>query len=314
MEDGLYCDGGWRWLSIGSEGHVYPCNAFMYNHDYTLGNLFTDDIILDKKFSRCPIQKCEQVCDRHWSKKQIIKDGEIVDEQDLVDPAMISEFKNPLNMLMAPTWKCNYSCKYCGLPSKEAYPDIPNACDVLTVDKWRTALGNFFDANNIDGGVWHTNGGEPLYYSGIAELFEFAVSRNFKVAVTTNLSYDVYSRIVSVVPVEAATVNCSLHPSDKNFDWAMFKGRLLLLSNLGYNVAVNFVGHPDQVMLAPEYKEFCDKYHITFVLIPFVGKIDGMHFESIESYPPAIKKVIYDITLPRLLDENRFDDGARVSD
>ena len=80
IEDGLYCDGGSKWMSIGSEGNVYICNTFIYQNEYSIGNLFTDDIILGSKFRRCPIQSCDQICDRHWSKKRVYKDGVIIDQ------------------------------------------------------------------------------------------------------------------------------------------------------------------------------------------------------------------------------------------
>ena len=124
IEDGLYCDGGSKWMSIGSEGNVYICNTFIYQNEYSIGNLFTDDIILGSKFRRCPIQSCDQICDRHWSKKRVYKDGVIIDEQDVADPNYYNLFENTTSILFAPTWKCNYSCSYCGLPRKELYPDI----------------------------------------------------------------------------------------------------------------------------------------------------------------------------------------------
>jgi hypothetical protein len=315
MQDGLYCDGGWRWISMGSEGNMYPCNALLYNTDYFIGNIFKDDVILDKRFMRCPFQKCEQVCDRHWSRKKIVKNDIVTDEEDVNQPQVLARYKNPLSLLFAPTWRCNYSCKYCGLPEKKHFPDIPNACDTHDADKWIEALSNFFDANDIDGGIWHTNGGEPLYYKGIDRLLKFMSDRSFKIGLTTNLSYDVYNRIISQVPPDREIdINCSLHPSDKRFDWTMFKSRLKLLVEFGYAVSVNFVGHPDQIMLAPEYKSWCEDNGCKFELIPFIGNIDGMYFPNVESFPEPIRKVVYQITKPELQDSNRFQEGKRSND
>ena len=224
IEDGLYCDGGSKWMSIGSEGNVYICNTFIYQNEYSIGNLFTDDIILGSKFRRCPIQSCDQICDRHWSKKRVYKDGVIIDEQDVADPNYYNLFENTTSILFAPTWKCNYSCSYCGLPRKELYPDISNACDEFTAEEWIGAFSRFLKLNNIDGGIWHTNGGEPLYFKDIYKLFSFFNSQNFKICLTTNLSYPIYDKIITVLPTDwdSVGINCSLHPTDKNFNWTMF--------------------------------------------------------------------------------------------
>ena len=109
---------------------------------------------------------------------------------------------------------------YCGLPRKSLFPDIPNACDEFPADEWIKAFTRFFDNNNIDGGMWHTNGGEPLYFKDISKIFAFFNSRNFKICLTTNLSYPIYDKIITVLPPDwdSVEINCSLHPSDKRFD------------------------------------------------------------------------------------------------
>ncbi len=315
IEDGLYCDGGSKWMSIGSEGNVYICNTFIYQNEYSIGNLFTDDIILGSKFRRCPIQSCDQICDRHWSKKRVYKDGVIIDEQDVADPNYYNLFENTTSILFAPTWKCNYSCSYCGLPRKELYPDISNACDEFTAEEWIGAFSRFLKLNNIDGGIWHTNGGEPLYFKDIYKLFSFFNSQNFKICLTTNLSYPIYDKIITVLPTDwdSVGINCSLHPTDKNFNWTMFKSRVQSLASFGYHVSVNFVGHPDQISLAHEYKEWCDGIGVTFALIPLIGNVGDAHFSSVEDYPDPMRNIIKELTVVNLQDSSsRFSDGERV--
>ena len=315
IEDGLYCDGGSKWMSIGSEGNVYICNTFIYQNEYSIGNLFTDDIVLGSKFRRCPIQSCDQICDRHWSKKKVYKDGVIIDEQDIADPNYYNLFENTTSILFAPTWKCNYSCSYCGLPRKELYPDISNACDEFTAEEWIGAFSRFLKLNNIDGGIWHTNGGEPLYFKDIYKLFSFFNSQNFKICLTTNLSYPIYDKIITVLPTDwdSVGINCSLHPTDKNFNWTMFKSRVQSLASFGYHVSVNFVGHPDQISLAHEYKEWCDGIGVTFALIPLIGNVGDAHFSSVEDYPDPMRNIIKELTVVNLQDSSsRFSDGERV--
>jgi radical SAM protein with 4Fe4S-binding SPASM domain len=315
IEDGLYCDGGSKLMSIGSEGNVYICNTLVYQNEYSIGNLFTDDIVLGSKFRRCPIQSCNQICDRHWSKKKVYKDGVIIDEQDITDPNYYNLFKNTTSILFAPTWKCNYNCSYCGLPQKELFPDIPNACDEFTAEEWIEAFSRFLKLNNIDGGIWHTNGGEPLYFKDVSKLFSFFNSQNFKICLTTNLSYPIYDKIITVLPTDrdSVEINCSLHPSDKNFDWSMFKSRVQSLASFDYNVSVNFVGHPDQISLSYEYKEWCDEIGVSFSLVPLIGDVGDAHFSSIEDYPDPMKNIIKELTIVNLQDStSRFSEGERV--
>jgi hypothetical protein len=129
---------------------------------------------------------------------------------------------------------------------------------------------------------------------------------------TTNVTADVYKKIVMAVPPEAfGIINCSLHPSDKNFRWELFKNRVQLLKSLNYPVSVNFVGHPDQIMLAPEYSSWCNSIDVNFSLIPLLGKHDGIVFNTIDDYPEPLRKIIYDYSRPDLKDGNKFKDGKR---
>lgn len=318
MKNGLYCNAGKRWFSVGSEGRMYTCNALVYRDDLTgpfVGNILKDNIILrSEEFIRCPIQECRQVCDRHWSKKEIYENDVLVDQQNVVNIDSYQNLNNPISLLFAPTWKCNYSCKYCILPTKDKYPNIPDVCDVHTVDEWITAFTNFFDNNKIDGGIWHSNGGEPLYYDGIEKLFTFFYNRKFKIALTTNASADVYKKIVMAAPPEAfGLINCSCHPSDKNFRWELYKNRVELLKAMGYNIAVNFVGHPDQIMLAPTYHKWCQEIGVNFAFIPMVGGgVDGVVFNTVEDYPEPLRNIIKKYSSEILSDKNKFDHGKRI--
>jgi len=315
MKNGLYCDGGKRWFSIGSEGRVYTCNSLIYHPNAFLGNIITEDIKLrTEEWNRCPVQKCYQICDRHWSKKQVYEDDKLIDSQDVVNPDPYKGIKNPASILFAPTWKCNYSCVYCVLPTKKVYPNIPDACDTFPYQTWIDAFKRFFTTNEIGGGIWHTNGGEPLFYDGIEHLFKFFKEQNFTIALTSNITADVYKKIVAVAPPSSfGIINCSLHPSDKNFRLDQFKSRVHLLKVLGYPISVNFVGHPDQIMLAPDYAEWCKSIGVGFSLIPLLGNNDGIFFKTINDYPEALRNIINKYSTPELKDDNRFIDGARVN-
>lgn len=307
MKEGLYCSGGYNWFSIGSDGRVATCNKFLLMDDRGyIGNILKEDIILRKdEFGfRCPVQECVQICDRHWSRKKIYKDDIEIDYQDIVDSSFHKGIINPVSVLFAPSWKCNFSCRYCGLPSgREEY----------VVEKWLERFDKFFTLNKIGGGLFQITGGEPLYYKDIDKLFVFLHTKNFKIGLTTNLTGNIYENIISCTTNEYfSSINCSLHPTDKNFKWECFKNGVQLLKLFGYNVSVNFVGYPDQITLAPEYNKWCMDIGVDFSLIPMVGNIDGVRFNTINDYPKPLKDIINSISSARLQDGNKFLDGQRI--
>ncbi|HEY1187276.1 MAG TPA: hypothetical protein VGE74_06440 [Gemmata sp.] len=308
MKNGLYCSGGHDYVAIGSNGDVAPCNAFARTPKYALGNLFTDARVTLRgghEFFRCPIQECHLPCDRHWARKQVWEGGELADTQDIHNPVFRAGKARPLTFLWAPTWKCNYDCAYCDLP-------VPK--DERPAADWVAAFGRFFDANGIDGGLAEITGGEPLFYKDIGSVFTFLTQRGFMLQVTTNLSGDVQNALVrAATPDKFTVISCSLHPSVKHFRWEQFRGRVLSLKAYGYNVAVNFVGHPDQVMLAPEYHAFFAEHGVPLVLIPMEGEFNGVKFGSIWDYPPDMQDVFAKIAPEWVKGANRFKEGKRTS-
>ena len=303
-KEGLYCSGGKNWISIGSEGDVYPCNSLVYNKDHLLGNMLDGPVKLSTDFMRCPWQGCQQICDRHWSSKAVFKDGVVVDQENVINPSVFEGKKNPAAMIWSASWVCNYNCQYCGLPKDTRK---------TTADQWVEAFKQFLDLNEFDGGLFNTNGGEPLFYDGIEKVFAFMADRGFAISLTTNLSSDIWNKVVHAAPPEKwGIINCSLHVTEPKFNWEIFAGRILALKAMGYPVSVNYVGHPSQVMLAPEYAEYFTKRGIGFCLIPMIGQYGKFNFPTIESYPPAMRDVLKAHCPDSLKDTNRFDDGKRV--
>lgn len=307
MKQGLYCSAGYNWFSIGSDAKVYQCNDLVYSPDPStyLGNLIEDQVILrTEEYQRCPIQQCKQICDRHWARKLVYKDDQVVDFQDINNPSVYQGFSRPCSILWAPTWKCNFSCKYCILPQDK---------EVYKYEQWIEAFGKFFDLNKIDGGILHTNGGEPLFYPGIEKVFSFLHGRKFVIAITTNLSSDIWKTVIQAAPPSAyGAINCSLHATDKNFRWELFKSRIMALKAMDYPVSVNFVGHPDQLMLAPEYAAFFKGLGVNFALIPMIGQVDGFQFPTVDHYPLPLRQIIQQLTSEGLSDKTRFVQGRRV--
>ena len=86
----------------------------------------------------------------------------------------------------------------------------------------------------------------------------------------------------------------------------------MALKLLGYPVSVNFVGHPDQLALAPEFHEYFTKEGITFALIPMVGSFEGFSFDRIADYPPGLRDILLKYSLPQLQDRTKFLKGERA--
>lgn len=306
MQDGLYCSAGQNWFSISSDGNVSTCNSMIFRKDCRLGNILDGEVVARKEMGRCPVQKCDQVCDRHWSSKKVMRDGQEVDSEGVNDPAAYNGIEKPCSILWAPSWVCNYNCNYCGLPKDTRK---------TTAEEWVEAFGRFLDINGFTGGVLHTNGGEPLFYNGIEKVFSFMADRGFHIALTTNLSSDIWTKVVHAAgPEKWRAINCSLHATEPKFNWEIYSGRILALKALGYTVSVNFVGHPCQVMLAPKYAKFCKDNDIHFALIPMIGEFDGFSFKTVDDYPEAMRDVINELCHETLTDTNKFYDGVRAKE
>lgn len=292
-------------FSVGSEGNVHRCNFMVRKTETMMGNLLDDTVKVNDAYTYCPVQKCEQICDRHWSSKKVYESGEETDHQGVQDESVYEGLTKPASIIWAPSWVCNYNCHYCGLPRDTRK---------VLADEWVQGFSRFIEVNKFDGGLLHTNGGEPLFYEGIGKIFTYMASKNFQIGLTTNLSSDVWGKVVHAAPPEAwKSINCSIHPTEPKFSWEVYSGRILALQALGYPVGMNLVGHPSQIMLAPRYAKFCKDNGINFALIPMVGSFDGFNFKTIDDYPIKMRKIIKDLCPETLDDRNKFLKGARVT-
>jgi hypothetical protein len=76
---------------------------------------------------------------------------------------------------------------------------------------------------------------------------------------------------------------------------------------------VNFVGHPDQIMLTSTYYNWCDSIGVGFSLIPLFGSFDGIVFNTIADYPKPLRDIIEKYSINNLSDHNKFSGGNRVA-
>lgn len=321
MKNGLYCSAGYNYLSIGAEGNIYLCNLLNYNPTGLVGNIFDlngDFRLRADEYDRCPIQRCESGCDRQWTRKKVYENDQEVDFQPLAFEAQYHGLKRPAFIMWGPTWVCSYHCKYCTLPDVlNSGPDGKSfpAKGGHTAEEWIAVFDRFLQINGLDGGIVSVSGGEPTSFPGIGKVLNFFHQRNFKIGMVSNMATDTYRVIVKEVPPQAFSGwNASLHLLERTFDMNIFKSKVLMLKSLGYPVTVTLVGHPDQVMMAPELHEYFTQRGVGFTIIPMVGEFDGVGFKSIADYPPPMQEVINRFTQAHNLDDNRFVKGRRLAE
>jgi MoaA/NifB/PqqE/SkfB family radical SAM enzyme len=149
------------------------------------------------------------------------------------------------------TWKCNYKCSYCwevqrilkGELKPEPYKDYK-----LWVNAW----------NKLKPEILDISGGEPFLQPNFIELIN-ELDSSIKVAITSNLSFDIINFVENVSPDKIFSLTFSYHPTQK-IDLEMFIGRILLVKNRGFGpITVNFVTWPEQMWLIEKYKRIFEK-------------------------------------------------------
>ena len=320
MKNGLFCSAGFNYLNVGAEGNISLCNILGYNPVGFAGNIFGLDgqfKLRDDEYIRCPVQACQSGCDRQWTRKKVYENDQEVDFQPLAFEDQYRGLKRPAFIMWGPTWVCSYHCKYCTLPDVlDSGPDGKNfpAKTGKTAEDWIRVFEKFIALNGLDGGILSVSGGEPTSFPGVGQVLNFWHQHNFKIGMVSNMAMDIYKTIVKEVPPQAFSAwNASLHLLERTFDMNIFKAKVLMLKALGYPVTVTLVGHPNQVMLAPELHEYFIKHGVGFTIIPMVGEFDGVGFKSISDYPPPMQEVIHRFTQAHNLDDNRFSKGKRLT-
>jgi len=305
MKDGLYCSGGKNWFSLGAEGSLHRCNALLYKGGY-LGNILTEDVIVDTEFRKCPFQECLQVCDRHWAQKKVYKRGKVSDYEDIVEPMVFKGHDNPITLVWNAVWECNYDCQYCDLPSTEKYPSA-------NFTEWIKGFNRFIKSNKITGGLVMCSGGEPMFMKGIEHVLCCLYMSDFRIAINTNLSHDLYKEIIRMlcgykkVWPPAISFQVSLHHSEPSFNWDEFSRRVLDIRDKGMYVAVNIVAHPDHIESLEFYDHFFRTERIQFKVSPLVG----YGIKVLSDYPPHLRKIVEKYMDSTVTDDNKFIDGVR---
>ncbi len=86
---------------------------------------------------------------------------------------------NIYHLIIAPTYKCNLSCKHC-------YNDPLE--DRVSLEEWKSVIDKWSDFTKKENkeGIVHFKGGEPFVYLGIEELATHAADKGLTVFFTTN--------------------------------------------------------------------------------------------------------------------------------
>jgi len=149
------------------------------------------------------------------------------------------------------TWKCNFKCAYCwevqriikGELQPEPYKDYK-----LWVDAW----------NKIKPEILDISGGEPFLQPDFIKLLN-ELDPDIKIAITTNLSFDVVDFVQKVNPDKIISLTFSYHPTQK-MSRDQFGGKVLLVKNRGFkNITVNYVTWPEQIWQIEENKNYFEK-------------------------------------------------------
>ncbi len=161
------------------------------------------------------------------------------------------------------TWKCNFKCSYCwevqriikGELQPEPYKDYK-----LWVNAW----------NRLKPQILDISGGEPFLQPNFIALLN-ELDPSIKIAITTNLSFDVVDFVQKVTPEKIISLTFSYHPTQK-MSRDQFGGKVLLVKNRGFkNITVNYVTWPEQIWQIEEYKKYFEEtIGVRFHVDPYV--------------------------------------------
>lgn len=294
----MLCSAGVSYFHVYPNGDVYRCLADYNARRRPMFNLKRDGWKGAVDPTVCDHERCYNACDLDWTTKWQVDsqgrlektfEGQSKDVDSTVARLLCSQRLEAPERRMAyfiwsPTLVCNYTCAYCGCAAgeKQIRNDFPSSHPELTVDEWFDIWSDILE--RFDYGVLSITGGEPLLSDATIPVLGL-VSQKFACYITSNISRNIMEftrgRIrpgaprevggFGEVPVGLSGINCSLHPTSRGFNWELFKGSVLLLRNAGFHAAVNYVGYPLQLYLAPEYKTWCEQHGIDFTLSSWQG-------------------------------------------
>lgn len=160
------------------------------------------------------------------------------------------------------TWSCNYHCVYCWQVQAQEQGLYPRTKPPDESQQWLAAW------KRLAPQALDITGGEPFLIPGLVDILA-GLHHSTKLAITTNLSHSIEDFLGRVPADHFLQVTCSLHPTQKTFNEALFFGRALQLRRRGYPVVINFVGWPEQLWLAESYRQRCRDWGLRFHFDPY---------------------------------------------
>jgi len=293
----VMCSAGISHLLLYPNGDVFRCMADYNARRAPLFNAKQGWKTLETP-TECPHDTCYAACDLDWTKKWIFEEGnpvpEIVQPQSFtVNPTGIEAWAEqsldkPLtrmaHIVWAPSLLCNYDCRYCGcaVGAHEIHKEFLSAAPELSVAEWTAVWKEIL--GHYDFGIVSVTGGEPLLSRATLPVLKL-VSEQFRVSITSNLSTNVFGLVRDLPQPRSGRAGlklivASLHLTAKAFDRDAFLAKVLYLKHNGISTMINFVGHPLQLFLADDFKQWCKKHDVPFVLSPWYGR-DNDGFEAV---------------------------------
>ena len=295
----IVCSAGVSYFHVYPNGDVYRCLADYNARRPPMFNLKRDGWQGAVAPTVCDHERCYNACDLDWTTKwQVNEQGRVEKtfegqrkdiEKEISSLLCSQRLESPQRrvayFIWSPTLTCNYTCVYCGCAAgeKRIKSDFPSASPELTVDEWIEIWSDILE--RFDYGILSITGGEPLLSEATIPVLGM-LTQKFACYLTSNISRDIMELARGSIrpegrlrPIEGlgelttglCGINASLHPTSKGFNWDLFKGSVLMLRNAGFHVSVNYVGHPLQLYLAPEYKAWCEQNQIEFTLSSWQG-------------------------------------------
>jgi MoaA/NifB/PqqE/SkfB family radical SAM enzyme len=160
------------------------------------------------------------------------------------------------------TYRCNMRCSYCWEVQRIAKGE-------LKPDPFRPAEECAAAWNRLVPGILDLTGGEPFLQPDFLGFLD-ALDDRIRVAVTTNLSFDMTDFVQRVTPEKVFSMTLSLHPTQK-LSLDTFLGRALLLKNRGFRLTVNYVAWPEQLWLIPRFKDAVEEAGLRFHVDPYAA-------------------------------------------
>lgn len=181
------------------------------------------------------------------------------------------------------TLRCNLSCKYC----INAQSGLKRKRKELTAKQW---IG-FLNKINTNGLPITLGGGEPTIHKGFYEIVN-GIKDGTTIDLLTNGQFDI-DEFMACVPVKKFTVKgpeykairMSYHV--KSMDAKNLAERAGRLIDVGYNVGIFGINHPENLAANVLMTEICSRMGIYFFVRDFLGFYDDT-LHGYFKYPGAL--------------------------